>query len=65
MGQKIYNFIFPVGGGTFGAITQVGQHSDIVFHAFIAAMVGAIVGYCIKKLLDWAWPKLIKLFKKK
>ena len=58
--QKIYDLAFPVGGGTIGAILQTSPHMEIAIHAFIAAVIGAITGYLIKKGLDYLWRKLKK-----
>ncbi|GAJ17321.1 unnamed protein product [marine sediment metagenome] len=64
MFNKIYNFIFPVGGGTIGAITRLPQvaeassHSHIVIETIIVAAIGALVGLIVKKLFDILWPRI-------
>ena len=63
--KKAYEFIFPVGGGTIGAITQLKEVAvqtrwDIMWDAALVAFVGAIVGLLVKKLFDWLWPKIRK-----
>ena len=67
---KVYDFIFPVGGGTIGAITQLKDvaaqtHWDIMWDAAIVAFVGAIVGLLVKKLFDFLWAKIKKNGKNK
>jgi len=69
--DKIYNFSFPVGGGTLGAITKVPEvtsstitHSGIVLETILVAAIGALTGYIVKKLLDYIWPKFCRLCKK-
>ena len=58
--QKVLNYLFPVTGGSAGAVIHVEATrssvlmisvSQIVEVAFYAA-IGAIVGYLVKKLLD-------------
>ncbi len=63
--QKLYSFAFPISGGTIGAITQLPQiqeisHWNLIFDAFLVAVVGALVGYLVKRGLDWIWPKIFR-----
>lgn len=66
--QKILNAIFPIGGGSVGAISQIQEltsHSELshIVYTIIIATIGAVVGYIMKKLLDFLWLKLKHLKK--
>ena len=53
--NKIYNFAFPMTGGSIGAVTQVQNVSEVlqwgpVLSTAILAAVGAIVGLIVNEL---------------
>ena len=74
MMQRFLNTAFPVSGGTIGAITQVPEvasaievakaadpsHMHIILETVLVAFIGAMVGYIVKKLLDYLWPHIFK-----
>jgi len=62
--MKMKQHIFPVSGGSLGALSPLILNTitwhgagDLVFQATLLAVVGGVVGYVVKILLD-------KLFKK-
>lgn len=63
MNNKFFDYLFPVGGGAgggvFGMIT-FGEMTNIAISAAIFAIVGGIIGWGIKLLLD----NIYKKFKK-
>jgi len=67
MKNRIYNFMFPVGGGLTGAATQLREvmtthsHWDMVWDTILIAGVGAIMGILVKQGYEY----LKKLLKKK
>ena len=69
MFKSIINSAFPVSGGTIGAITRLPEvqaavetsaHGHLVLETVLVAIIGAIVGYTIKKVLDIIWPRIFK-----
>ena len=70
MKNKIYNFMFPIGGGTVGAATQIKQialhsHWDIVWDTVLIAGVGAIMGILVKQAYEYLKKVLSEKKKKK
>ena len=60
--SKIMDILFPVGGGTIGASTQIQNFIDIskwnmIWDTILVAAIGAIVGYLVKKGLDYIFEK--------
>ena len=58
MKNRIYNFMFPVGGGAAGAATQIKEialhsHWDLVGDTRLIAGVGAIMGILVKNVYEW------------
>jgi H+/Cl- antiporter ClcA len=52
--SKIYNFAFPMTGGSIGAITQANQVSEVLqwgplLSTAILALVGAVVGILVNE----------------
>ena len=61
MMNKIMEYMFPVGGGTIGAVSQINLFKyfptwEVCISTVVVAAIGAIVGYLVKLGLD-------KLFK--
>jgi hypothetical protein len=73
MTQKAYNIIsniFPVGGGSAGALSQVNEIHyfpawEVIISAIIMAAIGATVGYFLKILFDIIIEKLKLKFRSK
>ena len=54
MTDRIYNFAFPMTGGSLGAITQMNQVSEVLqwgplLSTAILALVGALVGIIVNE----------------
>ncbi len=55
--EKISN-ILPVGGGSAGAVYQINNVSEyfpaweVIISTIIVAIIGAIIGYAVKLILD-------------
>ena len=68
--QKLIDISFPVLGGTAAAVTQVPEvvkataepliHGHLIIETVLVAAIGAMVGYIVKKVLDWIWPCVFK-----
>ena len=64
MSDKVFNYMFPIGGGASGAfgtvITNISWQGigDMALQAAIFALVGGLIGWSVKFILD-------KIFKKK
>ena len=57
MVQKIYSFVFPVGGGTIGAVSRINLFEllptwEVIVSTVVLAGIGAFVGYMVKLILD-------------
>ena len=65
--NKIFNFIFPIGGGSVGATSSIFLNiswkgiDQLIFEAAILAIIGAVIGWGVKHTLDY----LLKSVKKK
>ena len=60
--SKIMDILFPVGGGTIGASTQLETFVQntkwgMVWDTILVAAIGALVGYLVKKVLDYIFEK--------
>ena len=54
--NKISDFVFPVTGGSAGGVFGVitfGEMANTAITAAIFAVVGAILGFYVHKLLKW------------
>ena len=60
MSDRIFNHAFPIGGGSVGALGSITWNGagDMALQAAIFALVGGLIGWTVKFVLD-------KLFKKK
>ena len=64
MTDKFFNFMFPVGGGSTGAIASIASKVtwsgvwEMALQAAVFAFVGGLIGWGVKRGLD-------TLFKKK
>ena len=58
MRERLFNYAFPVGGGSMGAIspivTDITWHGvgDMAAQAAIFAFVGGLIGWAVKHCLD-------------
>ena len=60
MKEKLLNFMFPVGGGSIGAIMSDGLLASGVVTIIWHAAIGATTGFLVLKLLGYIWKKLFK-----
>jgi len=61
--NKTLDYIFPVTGAASGSYLVISILETAVT-AIVFALIGGLVGFLLKKALDYIWPKLIKIFKK-
>jgi len=62
--SKFLEYIYPLGGGSIGAIIaniSVGKILEVI----IFAAIGALVGWIVKRILDYCRVKLVSCFSKK
>lgn len=58
MKDRIGDFFFPVAGGSIGTATSVIANitwsglGEIAVHAAVAGVVGGIIGWLVKRVLD-------------
>jgi len=58
MKDKLLNFMFPVGGGSIGAVMTDGLLTSGMLTIVWHAAVGAVTGFLVLKLLGYIWKKL-------
>ena len=54
--SKLFDYAFPVTGAAGGSLLAI-PVLETAITAFVFAFVGGIVGYLVKKLLDWIFKK--------
>ena len=60
--EKFTN-IFPIGGGSAGAVYQINNINgyfptwEVIISTIIVAIIGAIIGYAVKLILDVVFHK--------
>lgn len=54
MSDRLFNHLFPIGGGSLGAVGSITWHGagDMALQAAIFALVGGIIGWTVKFTLD-------------
>ena len=66
MPNRIFNHIFPIGGGTLGGVSPIiiqssaltwPHISNLVLEGVILAVIGGVLGWSVKHLLDAMWLK--------
>lgn len=73
--NKILDHIFPITGGLLGAVgigsktmlletTKYFSFKSFLLETIALAVIGGIVGYITKKLMDLVWGGVKKIFKK-
>ena len=63
MRDKILNVAFPMTGGSLGASTIINatitwpELGDMALKASVLAFIGGVIGWGVKRLLDWIFKK--------
>lgn len=64
LSDKIADYLFPVGGGSIASVITGFVTFGDVFRVLVFAVIGATVGWCIKRGLDHCARRLTKKKKK-
>ena len=65
--SKATDYLPIAGGGITGGLsfiildTSVGERVLIILYSIILTIIGSIVGYCVRMLLDWIVKKIKNL----
>ena len=65
MTNRILNFAFPITGGSIESVTYLftnltwQQAGDIALKAAIATIVGGVIGYLVKRVMDILFKKRV------
>lgn len=60
MNNKFFDYLFPVGGGAGGGVFGVitfGTIAETAITAAVFAIVGGVIGFFVKKILDRIYKK--------